>query len=244
MSPARVVPLSVLAGRLPRLCTVQPKLDGVRAMAQLDHGRVSIRTRSGREVITLPHLVDDLRGVLVPGIAYDGELYAVGMGFSRIQTAVAWGGADASAICLHVFDAAGRSARGGHARRLSLVHQSERVRLVATSMMGESGARSLAQSLIDQGEEGAVIRPALSGYGKAWKVKPADDSEYRIVAAERSQEGLRFTCDANGRPFAMVCPGLEPTCSLIGQWLTVRHSGVTEHGVPRHAVAMRVRLEA
>ena len=61
--------------RFPLHC--QPKLDGIRCIIRLEDNEVVARTRKGRLVETIPHILQDLRGFFqqYPETILDGELY-------------------------------------------------------------------------------------------------------------------------------------------------------------------------
>jgi bifunctional non-homologous end joining protein LigD len=56
----------------------EPKLDGIRALVAIDHGKATIRSRSGRDITALyPGLAHELAGQPVATCLLDGEIVAV-----------------------------------------------------------------------------------------------------------------------------------------------------------------------
>jgi DNA ligase 1 len=60
-------------------CFVQPKLDGMRCLVFIKKGKVTFMSRSGKEITTLDHIKEDLRGL--NDMVLDGEMYAHGESF-------------------------------------------------------------------------------------------------------------------------------------------------------------------
>ena len=55
----------------------QPKLDGIRCIVRLENGEVVARTRKGRTITTIPHILKTLEPTFVDNekLVFDGELY-------------------------------------------------------------------------------------------------------------------------------------------------------------------------
>ena len=55
----------------------QPKLDGIRCIVQMKDGKIVSHTRTGREIETIPHILEELKFFfdLYPNAVLDGELY-------------------------------------------------------------------------------------------------------------------------------------------------------------------------
>ena len=72
-----------LAAKFP--VDVQPKLDGLRCMVTADD--LVLRSRCGK-TYTLPHIADQLAGILPTGAIADGELYIHGVPLQAIVSLV------------------------------------------------------------------------------------------------------------------------------------------------------------
>jgi DNA ligase 1 len=51
--------------------SIQPKLDGIRCLVSKD----SCKSRNGRDIVSVPHIVQELSKLVESGITFDGELY-------------------------------------------------------------------------------------------------------------------------------------------------------------------------
>jgi len=69
-------------------CYVQPKLDGLRCIATKTEEGVKLWFRSGKEIITMNHIVKDLISVMNIGDILDGELYKHGGDFNTFTGAI------------------------------------------------------------------------------------------------------------------------------------------------------------
>ncbi len=69
-------------------CYVQPKLDGLRCIATKDKKGVQLWFRSGKEITTMGHIVDDLDLIMREGDIFDGELYIHGEDFNNFTGAI------------------------------------------------------------------------------------------------------------------------------------------------------------
>ena len=70
----------------------QPKLDGIRCIVQMKDGKIVSHTRTGREIETIPHILEELKFFfdLYPNAVLDGELYnhALKSDFNKIVSLV------------------------------------------------------------------------------------------------------------------------------------------------------------
>lgn len=88
-------------------CAVQPKLDGIRCIAVVDGGEVSLWTRTRKPIDGLPHVRAALAEAFPVGQhVLDGELYnhALKEEFERIVSAVRGGKQDVDLVEYHLYD--------------------------------------------------------------------------------------------------------------------------------------------
>jgi DNA ligase-1 len=266
------------AARFPAL--VQPKLDGVRMLVSVDaEGNVgSLRSRTGK---SFDHLRDRMfpsssakqqQHIGKTAVVLDGELYAHGLGFQAIVSAVKnrQKVTLASSLRYHVYDVVdttlGYAKRNAILRVLVEAHPAWRVELVPTER-----ARSAAdvERLMERwhergGYEGVMVRDA--GESAAYepgkrsatllKLKRFDDAEFEIVDVEtatgKDAGTAVFVCRVTNtnktfraRPLGTLAERrkmLRDRSKLIGKPLTVRYQGLTDDGIPRFPVGVAVRV--
>jgi ATP-dependent DNA ligase len=88
-----------LAAKFP--VDVQPKLDGLRCMVTADD--LVLRSRCGK-TYTLPHIADQLAGILPTGAIADGELYIHSVPLQAIVSLVTRQQTMTGMVEFHIFD--------------------------------------------------------------------------------------------------------------------------------------------
>jgi len=68
-------------------CFGSPKMDGVRCLATRFEDHVELKSRSGK-LYSVPHIEEELTGVMPVGATWDGEIYKHGMFLEEIVSAV------------------------------------------------------------------------------------------------------------------------------------------------------------
>ncbi len=149
---------------------VQPKLDGLRCLADLETGQLWSRAR--KAFTTLGHIADVVRGTARPGLRWvDGEVYLHGMAIQTLNSVVRSGGSspeERARVQLHVFDAVvlGPDFEERWAR-VSEWHQSlgvaqGAVKLSATEEHAAADLPSLHARRTLEGYEGLMVRRKLA----------------------------------------------------------------------------------
>jgi DNA ligase-1 len=252
-------------------CAVQPKLDGIRCIAVIDDGKVSLWSRTRKPIDGLLHIHAALTELFPVGQhVLDGELYnhALKDEFERIVSAVRGGKNHVELVEYHIYDYP--SLRGGWR---------ERENAIINAFEGASGFEpliavetTLAEDVADlmeafeyfrgEGYEGAMVRNLDGKYveGKRsadlQKLKEFEDAEFEVVDIEEGRGKLAghvgaFVCvAASGERFNAKLMGElanlktffeGPADAWKGQLLTVRYQGLTNGGVPRFPVGVRFR---
>lgn len=243
-------------------CFVQPKLDGHRCIG-MNNGTLWSRTR--KPITGVPHIavgVADLHGPVL-----DGELYnhAYHNQFEQlthfIRQSVPTAGHEV--VQYHVYDCV---AEGSFRRRWDLLRElfvtGERgqIKLVETREVNDEDELMLAfEDFLSQGYEGAIARNADGLYvGKRsydlLKIKKFDDAEFPIIGVEEGRGKMAghgiFVCRAaNGSEFRAKMKGEHAALEqfvkhperFIGKQVTVKYQGLTNYGIPRFPVALRIR---
>jgi len=181
---------------------IQPKLDGVRCLAELDNdGNVALTSRQGKPW-NIPHIADQLAKWLPPGMTLDGELYVHGESCQRITS---WSKSanpngksykqESLQLVYHVYDVP--SCRGDDSliwseRFINLqdVTESPNVKRVgAKQVCDEVEMWQAYAEFTTDGYEGAILRGRngkyLWGYRSAdlLKVKEFQDAEFEVIDA-------------------------------------------------------------
>jgi ATP-dependent DNA ligase len=242
----------------------QAKLDGFRCLASVENGRVVLRSRESKLITTMEHVADELDG-LEPGIVLDGELYAHGMPFEQIASAVkrVKTKADhAEQIKYHLYDLMDDMPFRERSAKLHTLVRSdlEHVTLVKTIMVRSAEELAVCKyRFLEEGYEGAMLRHGKVGYeaGKRsaslLKAKDFEDLEYEVLdykEGKSTHKGMAiFICKTkSGNVFDVTAPGthemkrafFQNGKSYIGKMLQVRYQGLTtEDRVPRFPVAVR-----
>ncbi len=83
---------------------IQPKLDGVRAIAVRNGDEITLTSRNGKPHVGLQHIRDELLTLMGDGEAWDGELYRHGMMFQTIISLVKKDQPESVNVQYHVYD--------------------------------------------------------------------------------------------------------------------------------------------
>jgi DNA ligase-1 len=251
-------------------CFAQPKLDGIRCIAMINRGQVSLWTRTRKRITSMPHIEASLSKMFPDStINLDGELYNhdYKKDFEKIASAVRKENPEPGheVVQYHIYDMVDATldfnARFFKAKKLCRVN-SLNVRFVETSEVANSiVAAEFTDSMIAQGFEGAMLRNKLGVYESKrsynlQKVKRFDDGEFRIVGITEGRGKLRghvgaFIClTEDGTEFEAKLEGHLSQLKAYfdrhelweGKKLTVRYQGFTnKNNVPRFPVGVVVR---
>ena len=242
-------------------CVIQPKLDGIRCLAQLVDGKITFTSRTGKDIITMDHLKPVFAHVLTPGMVLDGELYAHGVPF---QTLIGWikkvqDGTEK--VAFHCYDIIKEHVPFSERRQaMKNLPQVSGLEIVEDRMcFYEYDVDALHKSFLRKGYEGSIIRNIQGRYkqGRSFdllKRKDFLDEEFEIVAGRGGKGKFTdcavLTCITKGRmEFNVVPKGtyaqrkqiLIDIDSLIGKQLTVQFFEKSLAGIPRFPVGICIR---
>jgi len=225
---------------------VQPKMDGLRCVAQWDGDSLALVSRGGNRY-RIPHLEAEIASFLPRGMALDGELYLHGLDYQSVVCALAGSG-----IQFWAFDAvndpdepwSGRKARLA-ALRGSASCAPHIVWVQSVEARSAAEVWEIQRRHVAEGYEGAVVRdlsaPYVSGAdGRIWKAKAFEDGEYRIVSSRpaRGGDSRIWECTTPDGMRFRVAGQSEASSSGM---LRVRHHGYYRSGIPRFAWAAGAR---
>lgn len=180
---------------------IQPKLDGMRAVAYWDGDKVEILSRSGksyRAIGSLEHIATAIEQVLPKGLMLDGEIYAHGEDFqTNTKLLKKYRPGESEALVLHAYDLIDLTHLDApwRQRHQNLLKFSENftaggpLEIVPTEQVASQEAvYERHAAYLEQGFEGAIVRLLDAPYelGKRsnclLKVKSFQDEEFQIVS--------------------------------------------------------------
>ena len=188
---------------------VQPKLDGIRCVANTVTGKMY--SRSGKEITSLPHITDEIiswRGLVLGKMDewYDGELYVHGMDFQTIMSIVSTKSVHKRSreIEYHVYDAIDTDSefpkRFHHCGGPRMYHLNGdvvndtpsviNIKKVETFRITRDQIQEHHAAFLAAGYEGTMIRWGVVGYeiGKRskhlLKCKDFKQEEFKIIGFE------------------------------------------------------------
>jgi ATP-dependent DNA ligase len=243
----------------------QPKLDGLRCIAIIVDGEVSLFSRTQKPILTVPHIVAELED-LYKGktITLDGELYnhALKDDFNEITHLAKRDDVheDSKQIQYHLYDVVGE---GGWKARTSLLTTGKYIKLVKTISVGSrEDLEAFQATCVEEGYEGCMYRNPEGDYENKrspnlLKVKTFQDDEFKVVDVEEGSGRLMGAVGAfvlvtkTGQRFGakpVGSLGLSQSFwknrkSLIGKTGTVKFQNYTPDGIPRFPVFKAFRDE-
>lgn len=247
---------------------VQPKLDGIRCVALIEDGHVSLWTRSKKRITSMIHIEEALSGHYGKGRhILDGELYNHEFKdkFEKIVSHVRKEEPEGSYtdVQYHIYDLAhtDSSFESRYSQLVKEDYESTYLVKVPTKFVSsENDTFTWFEEFKSNGYEGAIIRNAEGMYvgNRSYdlqKIKDFDDAEFVIISANEGRGKLAghvasFTCITDdGTPFDVKLMGdqeflkraYENPSTWEGKSITVKFQGYTnKNGVPRFPVGVRI----
>ena len=252
---------------------VQPKLDGERCRAVVDsNGRVVLYSSEVNEIVSVPHINQQLEDMRLKNVEFDGELYVHGWSFNDISSVVGRT-VNISPVFeemeYHIFDIVDLTkeqiARTTQLEELDLWN--ENIRTVP-SMIADNLSDIMRKLDIMEasGYEGIIVRHIMAPYVRRrsiymmkWKPKRKDDYKIVEVLEAIDQYGKpkgmigAFQCTSDGTEVFKAGAGhlthderrelWDIKEVLIGETITVEYQHLTSgRGVPRHGRAYKLKL--
>lgn len=235
---------------------VQPKLDGMRCIADIETG--TLWSRGGKVISELPRLESAVKALYGFHVTYlDGELYVPGKTFSELVSLVRNGSLE---VQYHIYDcvmSAPFSTRSGMLDTLELSAPLVKVRTVSTT---GRGIPALHEEFLQRGYEGTMVRTDKEKtyrYGarsaSLLKLKNFKDDEFLCTGVKQekhedtlgSLECLTKSGDVfHARPKLTDEERLElwrQPEKVLNHMVTVKYFEITEAGVPRFPVVTKIR---
>jgi len=246
-------------------CFAQPKLNGVRCLAQkISEDKIKYISRGGKEFTTLRHLTTDISKAANIEDILDGEIFVFGWSFQEIIRNLKKERETTKQLQYWVYDKADPSMtfRERYDWFSTAIHgyQANIVRVPTVEIQNEKEIYGWHKAFVSQGFEGIIIRNANGKYifdhrsKDLQKYKTFEDKEFKIVGGcegEGLEEGcVIFVCDLeNGKTLKVRPRGsrelrrewLKDLNNIIGKELTVRYQELSEEGVPIFGVGIAIR---
>ncbi len=247
---------------------LQPKLDGLRALAYWEDNQVVLMSRGGK-TWNIPHLSEALAKILPKHKVIDGEIYKHGTNLQNINKLAKKHreGPDGSiTLEFHVFDCFTPdkkepwSERYECVRTLLAVDRPSCVQWVSTSCWNtEEEVKAASQTYVELGYEGAIVRNLDGLYclgersSDLLKVKNFQDDEFEIVGHYLGEgkhegtvgwwcitkEGKKFKCYPRG---TMEERRVKNPEQFYGEKLKIRFQFLTDEGIPFLPIGIAIRL--
>jgi DNA ligase-1 len=250
---------------------IQPKLDGLRAIAVLKDGKVVLQSR-GNKTYCIPHIEAALEYILKknPGIVLDGELYRHGVSLQTINSWVRGKKVEVRDIEYHIYDMVSEhdfAKRTSDLEKLaedicvSGVPNPALVLVETQPCESEEQAVALQAYFVSKGYEGAMVRVGTSKYktghrsADLLKIKSWVTEEFPIVGHKvgkgKFESVPMIVCSLpNGGTVDVTPTGtmeqrkelLANIQSYIGMPYTVKYFGLSPYGVPLYPTGVGVRF--
>lgn len=250
---------------------VQPKLDGVRMLVGKIDGNIIMISRTGKKILHLEHIKQEVEPLLDDGDFFDGENFSTELDFEQI-TGMCRTSLDKSAfskdmklIHFHIFDYfnINRTDNTFEERLRSLIYIFEKftfkyIHFVETKQV--SDIKECHQEFVRRGFEGTIVRHPRGKYlvgersNHLLKYKDFETAEFRITGANeaigRDKGTVIWICElSNGETFNVRPKGtfearkrwFDNRSKYMGKFLTVQYQNLSPGGVPRFPVGLSIR---
>ena len=248
-------------------CHVQPKLDGVRAVAHNN----KLYSRNWNIFPELPHIITEL-SLIKENIILDGEMYTDDINFESIVGLVRKGHksdeelANSYKLYYNVFDCIDTSLpftkRYALLQSLFTKYTFKHIRLVKTeTCQSKANVDTYLTKYINEGYEGLILRNSSAKYeinirsNNLQKLKRFIDDEFDIIGYTTPTDGKEIGCviwkckTKAGNEFTVRPEGnyeyrkklYRNAKKYIGKKLTVKFQAYTKGGVPRFPVGISIR---
>lgn len=245
---------------------VQPKLDGVRCLAEWDGNKVGLTSRAGKPY-SMPTVQEQLAQWLPKDMVLDGELYCHGMSCQTVTSYVKKWKAGSEKIVYNVYDAPIVDgceilvSEERIARVFDVVESPNVQRVPGFEVKSHADMMLRYGEFVQDGYEGAILRLThgqyLWGYrsSELLKVKEFQDAEFSVIGAKQGrgkmEGGIIWVCQNDLNQETFDCT-MKVTMDerrrmyadrekYIGEKLTVRFFDRTDDAVPRFPVGIVFR---
>lgn len=250
---------------------LQPKLNGERCRVIWDsEGKVSLHSSYNKEIVSVPHIYQELSDIEFVNTEKDGELYVPGMDLRMIQSIVSRTvnlHPNFQVMQLHLFDNVDNTVQHNRFDTFysdaDIFKDTNSIKIVETDLVTSNDeiSKCLAQRM-EAGYEGIVLRKVDGLYQRdlhstqIMKLKPRKDDHYIIVGVQEEidiygnpKNALgSFQCERNSKPFSIGTGTLLTRANRefywknppIGKVLHIKYQELTPNGIPYAPVACSI----
>jgi DNA ligase 1 len=249
---------------------VQPKLDGIRCVAEKD----GLWSRNGKQFISVPHIYNGLKDLFNSrggeNLVFDGELYTDKFknDFNSISSLVKKTKPtqedlelSEKSIQYWVYDFPSEENFGKRFEKLAFILPRNSIYVLVPTYIVKNREEldRYYEKFIEEGNEGMIIRYDIPYINKRTKYllkrKDFKDAEFKILDVE---EGIGNRTGTAGRFILELAPGITFNSNikgnfkylrelllnrkeLIGKMATVKYFNLTPDGVPRFPYVIKIR---
>lgn len=249
-------------------CYASAKLDGVRCIARITSGNVTMTSRGGKAYNVPDHIQDGLQRLLellqVDKLVLDGELYIHGMPLQDIVSCVKKPNKNTTDLKFYIFDVPDDTPWSNRMLSLEMwvgaylldgyIPGLEVVPNMLVNNIEE--ARKLLYNFMEEGYEGLMLRDPDGLYeynhrsSSLMKWKEFQEVEALVYDLEEDKlgEAVLLVRLPNGVSFKCKMRGTHDTrlyanqLSLVENWITVRFQQYTKDDVPQFPVGISTRV--
>jgi len=239
---------------------IQPKLDGMRCLAHIKSGTVTLISRDGKLIENMQHIMNDLSSIK-EYIILDGELYAHGLTFQENMKLIKKLRENTSELIkFHVYDIITDSAFHLRTFRKYLKGLKTCCEVSTYKINSEEELKEFHSLNISGGYEGSIIRWGDNGYkingrsSNLLKYKDFKDialSIVDIIPSEQRPSWGQPIFEINGKKFSS---GMKYSHEEREEFLTNKQNYInktaelrffeyTDDGIPRFPVMVGIRLD-
>lgn len=248
-------------------CFMQPKLDGMRCLAIIKNGIVTLKSRDGKTIENMQHIIKSLEQNACEDMILDGELYTHGLSFQdNMRLIKKYREGETEKIHYHIYDIIDTKSFGERYTIFKSLNAYDWVGCeeVPTSKVNNiEDLKSFHAINILAGYEGSIIRHGLVGYkidgrsANLLKYKEFQDVAIKIKDVEPADQRPEWgvpVFEWKGAIDDELRAGVRMTHEerinmlknkkdYIGKTAEVRFFEYSEDGVPRFPIMVGVRLD-
>jgi DNA ligase-1 len=251
---------------------VQPKLDGQRCLAIIKDGKVTLKSRDGKVIENMKHIIDSIESNCSGDMVLDGELYAHGKSFQdNMRLIKKYRPGETETVQYHIYDVISGISFGGRREYLKSLnlHDWTAIEEVETFVINSHNELKRAHEInIEKGYEGSIVRWGDEGYkmnGRSSNllkfkdfqditatiinIEPAEQRpEWGVPVLKYSQQKMSGVSEFTFRAGMKYSHEerkefLKNKKNYIGKTAEVRFFEYSEDGIPRFPVMVGIRLD-